>query len=143
MRKPSGPLIVLCIIALFIFIIDYPRRKNQIKQNPNILRGVTVRAYCPCEDCCGPHANGRTAIGDNARICDGVAADFKIFPKRTQLRIPGIGVREVDDTGGALRQNAKRGIVHIDVRFPTHREALEWGVRKLDVTVLTTLVSKR
>src|SRR3989344_5846925 len=99
---------------------------------------MKVTAYCPCEKCCGKWAKyAKTACGDDARICDGVAADFKLLPKRTLLEIPGAGVKEVDDTGGAMRKSAKKGIYHIDIRFPTHRDALKWGVQWLDVKVLS------
>jgi hypothetical protein len=41
----------------------------------------------------------------------------------------------VDDTGGAMRQSAKQGIVHFDLRFITHAEARRWGVRHLYVAL--------
>ncbi len=106
---------------------------------------MEVTAYCPCEECCGPWAtlsspNDKrvTSIGDDAAICDGVAADPAILPYRTKLWIPGVGSREVDDTGGAMRQSAKEGIYHIDLRFPTHAEARTWGVQYLNVTLLNS-----
>ncbi len=100
---------------------------------------MKVTAYCLCEECCGIFAKQPmrlTSIGDDATICDGVAADPKLIPYRTRLSIPGIGIREVDDTGGTMRQSARNGISHIDVRFPTHEEACVWGVRWLEVTIL-------
>lgn len=102
---------------------------------------MLVTAYCLCEKCCGKWAklpNRVTSTGDDATICDGVAADPKLLPYRTKLWIPGLGCREVDDTGGAMRQDAERGIFHIDVRFPSHREARIWGKQWLDVQVLET-----
>ena len=56
---------------------------------------------------------------------------------RTRLRIPGVGIREVDDTGGRMRQSAKRGIYHIDVRFRTHKKAKRFGVKWLKVLIST------
>lgn len=102
-----------------------------------ILTKMKVTAYCVCSVCCGKWAKyAKTSIGDDAKIYDGVAADPKLLPYRTKLEIPGIGIREVDDTGGAMRQSARKGITHIDVRMPTHQQALEWGVRWLEVRLL-------
>lgn len=98
---------------------------------------MKVTAYCICEKCCGTWSKyARTATGDDARVCDGVAADPKLLPYRTRLIIPGIGEKEVDDTGGAMRSDARKGIYHIDIRMATHKQALKWGVQWLDVTVL-------
>jgi 3D (Asp-Asp-Asp) domain-containing protein len=87
----------------------------------------TVRAhvtgYCPCSICCGRHANGRTSIRDNAWILNGCAADPSAIPYRWKVYIPGIGFREVDDTGGAMKRSWRRGIYHIDLRYRYHYQA--------------------
>ena len=99
--------------------------------------GMKVTAYCICEKCCeGWSKFARTATGDDAQIYDGVAADPKLLPYRTKLDIPGIGIREVDDTGGGMRKSAREGVTHIDVRMPSHSMARQWGVRWLEVKVL-------
>lgn len=98
---------------------------------------MKVTAYCLCGECCGKWSGGnKTSVGDKATIYDGVAADPKMLPYRTKLNIPGIGIKEVDDTGGGMRQSAKQGIYHIDVRMSSHSEARKWGVRWLEVEVL-------
>mgnify|MGYP001565818679 FL=1 len=105
---------------------------------PRVVR-MKVTAYCLCQKCCGKWAADKvrkTSTGDDATIYDGVAADPKLLPYRTRLNIPGVGVKEVDDTGGAMRQSAKKNVTHIDVRMPSHQEALKFGVRWLDVTML-------
>jgi len=88
----------------------------------------SVTAYCPCEKCCGKWADGRTASGRPAKgkIC---AAPPEI-PFGTVLQIPGYGKAECQDRGGAITGN------RLDVLFPTHAEALEWGVRELMVEVV-------
>ena len=96
---------------------------------------MKVTAYCPCAKCCGEFSDGVTSIGHDAKKTLGVAADPKTLPYKTELDIPGIGKRIVDDTGGAMRQSAKKGICHIDVRFHNHEDALKFGVRWLDVKV--------
>ncbi len=98
---------------------------------------MLVTAYCTCDICCGSWSKfARTATGKDGRRYDGVAADPKLLPYHTRLDIPGVGLREVDDTGGAMRQDAKRGITHIDVRMASHSEARRFGVKWLDVKVL-------
>lgn len=102
---------------------------------PRNIQRMKVTAYCPCNKCCGQYADGKTSTGKDAWK-PGVAADPKLLPYGTKLNIPGVGILPVDDTGGAMRQSAKKGICHIDVRFPDHREALNFGVKWLDVEVL-------
>jgi len=97
---------------------------------------MLVTAYCPEKCCCGEYANGRTSKNDDAYICDGVAADPKAIPYRTKLKIPGVGIKEVDDTGGGMRQSWKKGVYHIDLRFKDHQKALNWGKRWLKVDIL-------
>lgn len=110
------------------------RSKNETKRT---IREMIVTAYCTCKVCCeGWSAYKKTSIGDDATVCDGVAAAPKLLPYRTKLNIPGIGIREVDDTGGAMRQDARKGIYHIDVRMASHKEALKWGRKKLLVEVM-------
>lgn len=94
-----------------------------------------ITAYCPCRECCGPNAKGITSTGVDARRLTGCAVDPKLIPYGSRVRIPGVGWRVADDTGGAMRKNGRRGIVHIDVRMQSHREALEFGVRRKTVVI--------
>lgn len=111
--------------------------KMEVAKPATQIVKMKVTAYCLCSECCGKWSGGnKTSTGDKATVYDGVAADPKLLPYRTQLNIPGIGIKEVDDTGGGMRQSAKQGIYHIDVRMPSHSEARKWGVRWLEVEVL-------
>lgn len=96
---------------------------------------MVVTAYCACTKCCGPAAQGLTASGkpvthDGGRF---VAADTAVLPFNTRLSIPGYyggtPVR-VLDRGGAIKGN------RLDVFFPSHETALDWGRRTVDVTVV-------
>lgn len=103
---------------------------------PVMTYRMKTTAYCPCAVCCEKWAGGgKTSTGKDASL-PGVAADPKVMLYGTVLDIPGVGVRVVDDTGGAMRQSAKRQIAHIDIRMSSHEEALAWGVRWLDVGIL-------
>ena len=98
---------------------------------------MEVTAYCPCTKCCGPQAQGITASGLPVSHNDSqfVAADIRVLPFDTEIRIPGYhgedgAVVPVIDRGGAIK--GKR----LDVYFPTHKRALEWGRQTLPVQVL-------
>lgn len=112
------------------------QKETQTKQEKTRVIRMLVTAYCPCKKCCGKYADGRTSTNKDAWGTDGIAADPKILPYNTKLVIPGVGIRVVDDTGGAMRQSTKKRICHIDVRFHNHTDALEFGKKWLDVTVL-------
>jgi len=93
-----------------------------------------VTAYEPSARCCGPYANGRTSIGQNAWVMDGVAADPIAIPYGTYCLVPGVGGKTVDDTGSAMRESWRsNGRYHIDVRVPYYSQAKRWGVKYLDV----------
>ena len=96
---------------------------------------MQVTAYCACKRCCGPSAHGLTASGRTVSYNGGhfVAADTRLLPFNTKLVIPGYAGDkpvEVIDRGGAIKGN------HIDLFFPTHEQAREWGVKRIAVTVL-------
>jgi 3D (Asp-Asp-Asp) domain-containing protein len=100
---------------------------------------VKTTGYCPCWRCCGAFANGRTAINrDVQQFPFGIAVEPKLLPYRIELDVPGYGRALVDDTGGAMRQSAQQGTVHLDLRFETHQTALNWGVRRMWIAVPET-----
>lgn len=86
-----------------------------------------ITAYCPCAKCCGK-TNGRTACGTTATAGRTVAASSQ-FAFGTKLNIGG-HVYTVEDRGGAINGNK------IDIFVNTHAEALQWGVRYLNVSVV-------
>jgi 3D (Asp-Asp-Asp) domain-containing protein len=88
---------------------------------------VTVTAYCPCKRCCGRFADGRTASG--RRATGRLIAAPKPLKFGTRIDVPGYGVAPVADRGGAIRGR------RLDVLFPTHRQARQWGRRRLTVYV--------
>ena len=89
-----------------------------------------VSAFCPGLCCCGKWADEITASGTRAGH-PLVAAPPEI-PFGTRVRIPGYANGEwirVEDRGGAIQG------FRLDVLFPTHSEALQWGVRYLNVEI--------
>lgn len=97
-------------------------------------RTFVVTAYCPCKKCCGPRACGITASGAPVSANHGlfVAAD-RTIPFGTRISIPGYANGDgvpVLDRGGAIRQG------RLDVYFPTHQAALNWGRKTLTCEVM-------
>ena len=84
-----------------------------------------ITAYCPCEKCCGRFADGYTASGAKAE--GQLIAAPKEIPYHTWIDVPGYGMAEVLDRGGSIKGR------RLDVFFPTHQEALNWGVKYLEI----------
>lgn len=95
---------------------------------------MTVTAYSPDARSCGKWADGITASGYSVETngFKSVAADTRLLPFGTVLSIPGYHngrLVPVLDRGGAIKGD------RLDVLFPTHEEALQWGRQRLLVTV--------
>ena len=95
---------------------------------------MEVTAYCACTRCCGPNAQGITASGLHVSHNGGkfVAADNDVLAMYTQVIVPGYDSQPVPviDRGGAIKG------YKLDLYFPTHEEALQWGRQLVDVTVI-------
>ncbi|HDY66955.1 MAG TPA: hypothetical protein ENH85_04070, partial [Candidatus Scalindua sp.] len=89
----------------------------------------TTTAYCSCEKCCDKDPSdewyGITATGTKAKWGT-VAVDRKVIKLGHKLRIDGFPntTFRAEDVGGAIKGN------HLDIWFPSHEEALEFGVQK-------------
>ena len=98
-------------------------------------RLVRVTFYCSCPKCCGRYS---PALGGSGRTASGVfpvegvtiAADWSVYPKGTRLRIEGIGVRVVQDTGSAIKGS------RIDVYLSDHERATDSAVKFLRAWVM-------
>ncbi len=73
-----------------------------------------------------PDPGSLTSTGKDANAGPGLAADPGMFPPGTKILIPGKGTFAVDDTGGHMIADAKRGIRHIDLRIvPRYRRGID------------------
>lgn len=77
----------------------------------------------------GDAGYGVTASGMKAKR-GVVAVDTSVIPFGTKLYIEGYGYAVAGDTGGAIKGNK------IDVFVDSYREAMNWGVRTVDVYIL-------
>jgi 3D (Asp-Asp-Asp) domain-containing protein len=107
---------------------------------------ATVTGYSPHDAIDSGHASTRdtkTATMRDWRTNPyGLAADPRIIPYGTYVRVPGYLEKsepntawEVDDTGGNMRKSWRRGIIHIDVRFRTEGSAQKFGKKNISVLV--------
>jgi len=90
---------------------------------------MEATAYDPGPGCCGRFADGYTAIGIKAKR-GVVAVDDRVISMGTRLYIPGYGFAVAGDRGSAIKG------MRIDLCYPTRREALDFGRRRLKVYVL-------
>jgi 3D (Asp-Asp-Asp) domain-containing protein len=92
---------------------------------------MLVAGYCNCFRCTGKHPGepgyGITASGRKAARGT-AAADPRFLVRGTRIEVAGHSYR-VCDTGGAIKG------ARLDLWFPSHRAALQWGVKTLKVTV--------
>lgn len=93
---------------------------------------VEATAYCPCRVCTGKGsehpAYGITASGAPAAPGT-VAVDPAVIPLGTRMWVEGYGEAVAADTGGMIKGRK------IDVYFPTHQEAVEWGRKRVTIKI--------
>jgi 3D (Asp-Asp-Asp) domain-containing protein len=95
---------------------------------------MKVTAYSPDEQSCGIFADGMTASLHDVTTNAGklVAADSRVLPLGSVISVPGYDNGDmvpVLDRGGAIKGR------RLDVLYPTHQQARQWGVQDLDVVV--------
>lgn len=74
----------------------------------------------------------------------GIAASPRQFKKGTKIHVPGYMDESypnkfwaVDSKGGpVIRESARKGVLHIDVKFRTLWSAQQWGTRTMRIEVL-------
>ena len=129
MKIAYSCIIALCIFAAAIFFGDSVGTDAEVVAGPGTeaWASYVVTAYCPCEKCCGKWSDGYFANNEPVSF-PAIAAPPNI-PCGTRINVPGYGVAVVKDRGGAIKGNK------LDVYFPTHDAALEWGRQVLDIMV--------
>ncbi|HLR79708.1 MAG TPA: LysM peptidoglycan-binding domain-containing protein [Bacillota bacterium] len=90
---------------------------------------VSATAYtASCDGCTGVTATGVDLNKDpDAKV---IAVDPNVIPLGTKVHVEGYGYATAADVGSAIKGNK------IDVHVPSKNEARNWGVRKVNVTVV-------
>lgn len=95
-----------------------------------------VTAYCSCKKCCGVWANNRPegkvcgAAGKELIPNYSVAVDRDLYEFGTKFVDKDGNEYEAADVGGAVKGN------HLDLYMSDHQEALNWGVKTLELAVV-------
>lgn len=128
MKIIKGILFVLAVIIAPTVIAETCPAVNTGQAAKVTVKRFTVTAYCPCQICCNK-SDGITASGYKIQKGDKIIAAAKRYPFGTAMNIPGYGSAQVQDRGSDITENC------LDVFFPTHQQAKNWGVRFLDVEI--------
>ena len=116
--------LAVSFVGMFLFLL------SMLFVNNLSAEVFKATAYCSCKKCCDKDPSdkwyGITATGKKARWGT-VAVDKRVIKLGSKLRINGFPntIFRAEDVGGAIKGN------HIDVWFPSHEGALEFGVRKI------------
>ena len=118
--------LAVSFVGMFLFLL------SMLFVNNLSAEVFKATAYCSCKKCCDKDPSdkwyGITATGKKARWGT-VAVDKRVVKLGSKLRIKGFPntIFRAEDVGGAIKGK------HIDVWFPSHREALKFGVRNIIV----------
>ena len=93
------------------------KKKSKKNKKKKLIGNFKITAYC---------IHGRTASGTTTTANRTIAADPSVLPYGTEVVING-KTYVVEDTGGAIKNN------RIDIYMSTYDEAIQWGVRNIDV----------
>lgn len=103
-------------------------RQTGSEESGNVMRMEATAYTADCDGCSGITATGiNLKENRNAKI---IAVDPAVIPFGTKVHVEGYGRAVAADTGGAIKGN------RIDVHMPTKEEALKWGRRNVNVTIL-------
>lgn len=105
-----------------------PEEVAEIEPELQSLGTFKLTAYCPCPQCCGEWADGITYTMTKATAGRTVAVDPKVIPLGSTVYING-SAYVAEDIGGAIKGN------RIDVYFPDHQTALQFGVQYAEVDI--------
>ena len=121
------------------YYISQASLENTVTEVPAKTITVRATAYCSCTKCCGtwskdhPSRQGtdyeqHTTLGTVPVAGRTVAVDPEVIPLGSRIVLDGHEYT-AEDTGSGVKGN------HIDIYFDSHEEALEWGVKTLEVQV--------
>lgn len=152
MHCRSGQIgLALTVIVCFIFLLGGCGKQLHRSEEKRIERRMLVTGYdsgqkstgwkykwgcflLPPVYAYGPNEGKRKEVGitsDGTKAKMGViAADITRYPYGTKMYVPGYGWGEVHDIGSAIKGD------HIDLFFPSEKDAKAWGRKRLNVIIL-------
>lgn len=124
---PKGPREKQEVRRMLVTAYDAGQKSTGWKYKWGCILLPPVYAY-------GPREGERKQVGitsDGTKAKKGtIAADLSRYPYGTRMYVPGYGWGEVHDKGTAIKGD------HIDVFFPSEKDAKTWGRQYLDVTII-------
>ena len=111
-------------LLLVILVMLMAFKFEKVEQEWTSIGRWKVTAYCACEKCCGKWADGITASGHR------LVGDEKVIAAPIEFKFGTI--MDVEQYGVGVVLDRCDGI---DVYFPSHQEALEWGIKEVEVRV--------
>ncbi len=126
-RSLFAPKVITVFFAVMIMFLASMLFVNSLKAEV-----FKATAYCSCKQCCDKDPSdkwyGITASGKKAKWGT-VAVDRKVIKLGSKLRIDGFPdtIFRAEDVGGAIKGK------HIDVWFPSHKEAVQFGIQDIVV----------
>ena len=124
--------------------IEVVKRPTDSAASRGVNRGTQITVEASGYTC-GPESTGKqkhdpdycvTASGYRLRPGDKVVAMGAKYPFGTQVMIPGYGLATVKDRGGSI------GNKHIDLYFERLEDALKWGRKTVNVTLVSNAGDK-
>ena len=113
------------------------QEKEQIGNKNGQVINVELTGYCNCSSCSGGWSH-QAAMGTSTRV--GVIAAPTSIPLGSKIYIPELGwykedaTFSVEDRGGAVVE--RNGVYVIDVYFPSHEQAINFGRVKTQATII-------
>jgi len=116
-------------ILVLIFLALMSNHTNAAVNSTNEWK---ITAYCSCVKCCGK-SDGITASGKKVKY-GYIACNW--LPFGTIVEIKGMGKFKVMDRGAkSLFGSKSNHIKHLDVWFPSHSQAKQFGVKWKEVSI--------
>lgn len=112
--------------------ISNPETEVDINEDTRVWESIgefELTGYCSCPLCCGGGADAKTASGSTVVPRQTVAADPRVIPIGTTIKINGEDY-VVQDTGSAVKGRI------IDIYFDEHEDAKKFGRQKAEVYIL-------
>ena len=147
MEKWFRRIALLLAVVFLVVAAEGCARNRPPRGSKGFRKTMEVTAYCDCKKCCNwkrnifgravvasgpskgkPKKVGITASGTRAKKGT-IAADTRKYPFGTVMYIQGYGYGRVEDRGRAIKGE------HIDLFFPSHKEALRWGKQRKPVGI--------
>lgn len=124
MRKSDTTIPLMLVMALVLLIAE----AFLLCFTPETVEARTFKAtaYCGCRKCNGKWTGQPTASGTNYEAGRTIAVDPEQIPLGTHVWINGHEYI-AEDTGYGI------GWDRVDIYFDNHKDALDFGVRKVNV----------